>query len=115
MFSRGVGRRTGLQAVDEVERRLLADFAALPDGRERAAKVLGVSRVVIDRMWTSSPGRPRREMRLSEARALARDLGLELELTRTIGPARERAIRGAISRQDAAQVRRAAEQRRRTG
>jgi len=83
-----MGRRRRLEAQDEVEHRLLADIDALgSDGREQAAAVLNVSRDVIDRMWSASTSRPRREMRLSEARKLANWLSYDLELR----PSKERA------------------------
>lgn len=76
-----MGRRSALEATDDIERRLLADIDALgSEGRGRAAKMLDMSRDVIDRMWSSSPGRPRREMKIREARILAAFLGYELEL-----------------------------------
>jgi hypothetical protein len=76
-----VGRRGALEAKDEIERRLLAEIDLRgSSGRAGAAELLGQSRDVIDRMWSSSAGRTRRDMRLHEATKIARWLGLELDL-----------------------------------
>jgi transposase len=75
-------KRLPLGAEDELERRILADIAALGgDARKRAAEELGVSVDVINRMWASDGTRPRRPMRLEEATILAKKLlGMDLRL-----------------------------------
>lgn len=76
-----MGRRGELRAEDDVERQILLELDGLgSQGRLRAAKVLHVSRDVIDHMYAAPAGGKRRPMRLQEARVLARLVGRDLTL-----------------------------------
>ena len=79
-----MGRRRALSAQDDIERQLLLEVAAAPDGKRRAAaEALGLPRRDrIDDLWAGSP------MRVAEARALAKWLGKELRLAE-VTPLRE--------------------------
>ncbi len=85
--------RKGLEATDEIERRLLMEIDAIEDGRARAAvEALGApTRDVVDDMWSTRGGRARRAMRLSEATKIAIWLGYKLTLEKLATPARSRA------------------------
>lgn len=73
--------RPAVEATDEIERELLIAIRGRGSaGRLEAAALLDQPPYVIDRMWASSKGRARREMRLSEATKIAAWLGYDLEL-----------------------------------
>lgn len=84
-----MGTRRALLARDELERTLLQEAAAAPDGRLRAAlQALHLPRRDrIDDMWAGSP------MRVSEARAIAKWLGYEIRLKRVVPRDRAAAYR----------------------